>query len=79
MQEVIDVAQESTAISSKVMTALIGTSIFALGVLDLLIIAPDDTSMPFPISYVDEVLLLGTGLLLIHQSDMIGEVQKRIP
>jgi len=79
MQEVIDVAQESTAISSKVMTALIGTSIFALGILDLLIIAPDDTSMPFPVSYVDEALLLGTGLLLIHQSGAVEEIQKYIP
>ena len=79
MQEVLDVAQESTAISSKVMTALIGASIFGLGVLDLFIIAPDDTSMPFPVSYVDEVLLLGTGLLLIHQSGAVGEIQKHIP
>ena len=79
MQEILDVAQESTAISSKLITALIGTSIFALGVLDLMIIAPDDTSMPFPVSYVDEVLLLGTGLLLIHQSGAVEEIQKYIP
>ena len=79
MQDVLDVAQESTAISSKVMTAVIGASILALGVLDLMIIAPDDTSMPFPVSYVDEVLLLGTGLLLIHQSGALGEIQKYIP
>ena len=79
MQDVLDVAQESTAISSKVMTAVIGASILALGVLDLMIIAPDDTSMPFPVSYVDEVLLLGTGLLLIHQSGAVEEIQKYIP
>ena len=79
MQEIFDVAQESTAISSKAITALVGTSIFALGVLDLLIIAPDDTSIPFPVSYVDEVLLLGTGLLLIHQSGAIEEIQKHLP
>lgn len=79
MQEVFDVAQESTAISSKVMTAVIGVSILGLGVIDLLIVAPDDTSMPFPVGYVDEVLLLGTGVLLIHQSGAVGEIQKHIP
>ena len=79
MQEVLDMAQESTAISSKVMTAVIGASIFALGILDVIIVAPDDTSMPFPVNYVDEVLLLGTGLLLIHQSGAIEEIQNRIP
>ena len=79
MQEVIDVAQESAAVSSKVMTAVIGASILALGILDVIVVAPDDTSMPFPVSYVDEVLLLGTGLLLIHQSGAVEEIQKHLP
>ena len=78
MQEVLDVAQESTAVSSKVMTAVIGTSILALGILDLFLIAPDDTSMPFPVSMVDEAILLGTGSLLIYQSGAIDEMQKII-
>lgn len=79
MQEVLDIAQESTAISSKVLTAVVGASILSLGIIDVLIVAPDDTSMPFPISYVDEVLLLGTGLLIIHQSGAIEEIQNFIP
>lgn len=79
MHEILDVAQESTNVSSKVMTAVIGTGILALGILDLIVIAPDDTSMPFPVSYVDEVLLLGTGILLIHQSSAVGEIQKHLP
>lgn len=74
MQEVLDVAQESTAVSSKVITAVIGTSILALGILDVFIVAPDDTSIPFPVNYVDEVLLLGTGLLLIRQSGAVDEI-----
>jgi len=78
MQEILDVAQESTAISSKVLTAVVGASIFGLGIIDALVVAPDDTSLPYPIGYTDEVLLLGTGLLLIHQSGAVGELQKYI-
>ena len=75
MQEILDVAQESTNVSSKLITAIVGTCILSLGILDLLIIAPDDTSMPFPVSYVDEVFLLGTGLLIINQSGVVEDIK----
>ena len=78
MQEILDVAQESTNVSSKLITAILGTSILSLGILDLLIIAPDDTSLPFPVSYVDEIFLLGTGLLLINQSGAVEDVMNII-
>jgi len=78
MKEILDVAQESTNVSSKLITALIGTSILSLGILDLLIIAPDDTSLPFPVNLTDEVFLLGTGLLLINQSGAVEDVKNII-
>ena len=78
MQEILDVAQESTNVSSKLITAILGTSILSLGILDLLIIAPDDTSLPFPVSYVDEIFLLGTGLLLINQSGAVEDIKNII-
>ena len=78
MQEILDVAQESTNVSSKLITAMIGTGILSLGILDLLIIAPDDTSLPFPINFTDEIFLLGTGLLLINQSGAVEDVMNII-
>jgi len=78
MQEILDAAQESTDISAKAITFLAGTTLLGLFALDAVIVAPDDTNMPFPINYADEVLLLASGLLLIHQSEAIGEIQKLV-
>jgi hypothetical protein len=78
MQEILDVAQESTNVSSKLITVIVGASILSLGIIDLLIIAPDDTSIPFPVSYVDEAFLLGTGLLIINQSGAVEDIKNLI-
>ena len=78
MEELIAVASESTNVSAKAVTFLAGTTLLGLFALDALIIAPDDTSMPFPINYTDEAILLAAGLLLIHQSGAISEIQKTI-
>lgn len=78
MQEILDVAQESTNVSSKLITVIVGASILSLGILDLLIIAPDDTSIPFPVSYIDEAFLLGTGLLIINQSGAVEDIKNII-
>ena len=79
MQEILDAAQESTNISAKVVTFLAGASLFGLFVLDSIIVAPDDTSMPFPINYADEALLFASSALVIYQSGAINEFQKLIP
>jgi hypothetical protein len=78
MQEILDVAQESTNVSSKLITVIVGASILSLGIIDLLIIAPDDTSIPFPVSYIDEAFLLGTGLLIINQSGAVEDIKNLI-
>lgn len=79
MDEIIEVADEAKNVSAKALTALVGASILSLGILDIIIFAPDDAALPFPVNWTDEIVLVGTGLLLIHQSEMIGEIQKHVP
>lgn len=78
MEELFEATGEATNISAKAVTFTVGTALLGMFMLDALIVAPDDSSLPFPVGYTDEVVLLASGLLLVHQSGAIGEVQKAI-